>query len=85
MSLVGIGTPPPPLSPASVPLDPNKRGKGTPATRLRARGWGSPNSDDWRKSLALRLLCVFNDSNCSKKTLYLAFHNGFDPAHNKIK
>jgi hypothetical protein len=22
-------------------------------TRLRLRGWGSPNSDDWRKSLAL--------------------------------
>ncbi len=22
-------------------------------TRLRVRGWGSPNSDDWRKSLAL--------------------------------
>ncbi len=26
-------------------------------TRLRAMGWGSPNSDDWRKSLALCLLC----------------------------
>ena len=25
--------------------------------RLRMRGWGSPNSDDWRKSLALCLLC----------------------------
>jgi hypothetical protein len=22
------------------------------------RGWGSPNSDDWRKSLALCLLCA---------------------------
>ncbi len=40
MSLVGIGTPPPPLSPASVPLPPNQRGKGTLATRLRARGGG---------------------------------------------
>ncbi len=29
-------------------------------TRLRARGWGSHNSDDWRKGLALCLLCVFN-------------------------
>jgi hypothetical protein len=26
-------------------------------TRLRARGWWSPNSDDWRKGLALCLLC----------------------------
>ncbi len=26
-------------------------------TRLRVRGWGSPNSDDWRKSLALCQLC----------------------------
>jgi hypothetical protein len=24
------------------------------------RGWGSPNSDDWRKSLALCLLCDFD-------------------------
>jgi hypothetical protein len=26
-------------------------------TRPRVRGWWSPNSDDWRKSLALCLLC----------------------------
>jgi hypothetical protein len=26
-------------------------------TRLRVRGWGSPNSDDWRKSVAICLLC----------------------------
>jgi hypothetical protein len=26
-------------------------------TRLRVTGWGSPNSGDWRKSLALCLLC----------------------------
>ncbi len=26
-------------------------------TRLRLRGWGIPNSDDWRKTLALCLLC----------------------------
>ncbi len=31
--------------------------KGGRRTRLRLRGWGSPNSDDWRKSLALCLLC----------------------------
>ncbi len=27
-------------------------------SRLRVRGWGSPNSDDWRKSFALCLLCA---------------------------
>jgi hypothetical protein len=33
----------------------NQRGRGH--TRLRVRGWGSPNSDDCRKSLAPCLLC----------------------------
>jgi len=28
----------------------------TPLSRQRVRGWGSPNSDDWRKSLELCLL-----------------------------
>jgi hypothetical protein len=28
-------------------------------TRREVRGWESPNSDDWRKSLALCLLCAF--------------------------
>ncbi len=46
--LVGIGTLPPPLSPASVPLPPEPKGGGH--TRLRVRGWWSPNSDDWRKA-----------------------------------
>jgi hypothetical protein len=55
MSLVGIGTLPTPLSPASVPLPPETGVGGH--TRPRARGWGSPNSDDWRKGLALFLLC----------------------------
>ncbi len=54
--LVGIGTLPPPLSPASVPLPPEL--KGGRHTRLRVRGWGSPNSEDWRKSLSLCLLCA---------------------------
>jgi hypothetical protein len=27
-------------------------------TRLRVRGWGSPNSVEWRKILALCLLCA---------------------------
>ncbi len=44
MSLVGIGTLPPPLSPASVLFPPKP--KGVRHTRLRVRGWGSPNPDD---------------------------------------
>ncbi len=39
---------------------PSPRTKGRGHTRLRAMGWGSPNSDDWRKSLALCLLCAVN-------------------------
>ncbi len=52
--LVGIGTLPTSPSPASVPLPPVPGGG---ATHLRVRGWGSSNSDDLRKSLALCLLC----------------------------
>jgi hypothetical protein len=59
--LAGIGTLPTPFSPASVPLPPQPGGGGT-LDRLRVRGWGSSNSDDLRKSLALCLLCVSNVS-----------------------
>jgi hypothetical protein len=45
----------PPLSPASVPLPPEPKVGGH--TRVWVRGWGSPNSNDWRKSLALCLIC----------------------------
>ncbi len=48
----------PSFSPASVPLPPEPKEGGH--TRLRVRGRGSPNSDDWRKSLALCLLGVRN-------------------------
>ncbi len=48
--LVGIGTLPPPLSPASMPLPPEPKRGGH--TRLRVRGLMSPNSEDWRKGLA---------------------------------
>jgi hypothetical protein len=41
-----------PLSRQRVCPPPHNRGGGG-YTRLRVRGWGSPNSDDWRKSLAL--------------------------------
>jgi hypothetical protein len=44
-----------PLAMQRLALPPNLKGDGH--TRLRARGWESPNSDDWRKSLALCLLC----------------------------
>ncbi len=44
--LVGIGTLPTPLSPASVPLPPEQAGAYAPA----GEGWGSPNSDDLRKA-----------------------------------
>ncbi len=46
--LVGIGTLAPPLAPASVLLSPEPEGGGH--TRLRVRGWGSPNFDDLRKA-----------------------------------
>jgi hypothetical protein len=42
---------PTPLPQASVPFPPDKRvgGGGTGHTCLRLKGWGSPNSNDWRK------------------------------------
>jgi hypothetical protein len=55
--LVGTGTLPFPLTPASVPLPPEPKGGGH--TRVRVRGWGSSNSYDWRESLALCLLCAY--------------------------
>ncbi len=42
-----IGTPPPPLSQPSVQPTPEPKGGHS---RLRVRGWGSPNSDDRRKA-----------------------------------
>jgi hypothetical protein len=67
--LVRIGTPPTPLPLASVPLPPGPKGGGG-HTRLRLRGWGSPNSDDWKKSLALWLLCGLSDDS----QIFLAQH-----------
>ncbi len=37
---------------------PGTKGWGGGHTRVRVRGWGSPNSNDWRKGLALCLLCA---------------------------
>jgi hypothetical protein len=36
---------------------PSSRNQRGVHSRLRVRGWGSPCSDDWKKSLALCLLC----------------------------
>jgi hypothetical protein len=53
--LVGIRTLPSPslASECAPPPQP----KGGRAHSPAGKGWGSPNSDDWRKSLALCLLC----------------------------
>jgi hypothetical protein len=57
--LVDIWDPPTPLPLANVPPPRNLRGGGyTLACLGGGGGWGSPNSDDWRKSLALCLLCA---------------------------
>jgi len=47
---------PTPLAAGECSLPPDQRVGGH--TSLRLKGWGSPNSDDWRKSLALCLLCA---------------------------
>ncbi len=50
-------TPSPPLPTVSVnPPPPRNQRRGT--HRLRVRGRGSPNTDDWRKSLAHCVLCA---------------------------
>jgi hypothetical protein len=48
-----------PTPPQSVASDcaPPPQAKGGRAHSPAGEGWGSPNSDDWRKSLALCLLC----------------------------
>ncbi len=48
--LAEFGLPQPPLPQASVPFPRTKVG-GAHSTAV--EGWGSPNSDDWRKGLAL--------------------------------
>ena len=42
-----------PLSRQRVCPSPRNQGGRGVHTRLRVRGWESPNSDDWKKSLAL--------------------------------
>jgi hypothetical protein len=61
--LVGIGTPSPPLRMRGV------------HTRLRVRGWGSPNSDDWKESLVLCLLCG-EDRGCMERSTWQSCRGG---------
>ncbi len=48
---------PPPPPPQAFVSPPELRGGGEVHARLPVRGWGGPNADGWRKSLALSLLC----------------------------
>ncbi len=52
----GFPNPSPASECALPPYPPDKRVGWH--TRLQLRGWGSSNSDDWRKSIALCLLCA---------------------------
>jgi hypothetical protein len=49
-----------PLCRQRVYPSPQNRWGGGGHTRLLVRGWESPNSDDWRKSLSLCLLCGYD-------------------------
>jgi hypothetical protein len=45
------------MAPAGQPVGTEPGDFAGGHTRLRLKGWGSPNSDDWRRNLALCLLC----------------------------
>jgi hypothetical protein len=68
---------PPSLASECAP-PPGTKGGGGGHTRLRVRGWGSPNSDVRRKSLALCLLCANKglDGNGSEKSLRRCENSG---------
>ncbi len=64
-----VGTVPLPSHPLSyqrVCTSPRNQRVGGEAHSPAVRGWGSPNSDDWRKSLALCLLCGMKSANVSR-------------------
>ncbi len=73
--LVGIGTPTTPLPQACVPPPPPPP-EGH--TRLWLNGWRRPNSDDWRKSFAIWLLCAPYPSRFS---LGVGKHVGSESGH----
>ncbi len=57
--IVGIGTLPPLLSRLRVCPSPRNQRVGVGSHSLRVRSWEGPNSDEWRKRLALCLLCAW--------------------------
>ncbi len=62
--VVGIGTPPPLLPQASLPPHPLFRGGGH--TRLRLKGWGSPNSNEGTYTVVLYIYKYFVGTNQEK-------------------
>ncbi len=76
--LVGSGNPPPPLQQASVcTIHPPLPKRDVTHSPTGEGGGVSPNSDDWRKSLALCILCAVNrpppimgGTNKTRKLLY---------------
>jgi hypothetical protein len=59
MSVPSLELGPPTPSPASeFALPPGSKGGGV-HTRLLVRGWGSPNSDDWREETLVLYIFVF--------------------------
>ncbi len=54
--LVRTGTPHP-ISPECAPPPPEPKGEGTHSPACQGMGGGGPNSDGWRKSVVLCLLC----------------------------
>ncbi len=65
-----LGLPQPLFRPRVCP-SPRTGGRGG-HTRLRVRGWGSPNSDDLRKSLALCLHCDLHSAIIQKYSCLVA-------------
>jgi hypothetical protein len=62
---------PHPLSRRRVCFPPEP--KGRVHTCLRVRGWGSPNSDDWRESFVLCLLCAISQSSENTYSIFLYY------------
>ncbi len=69
---LNLDSPNPSLANECAPPRNQRSGEGH--TRLRVRGWESPNSDDWRKSLALCLpiLCAVAVSGWEILGIYLS-------------
>ncbi len=63
-----VFTPPPPPQVSVFPH--GTTGEGHTHVRVR---WGGPNSDDWRKSLALCLLCTYKDIQLYRRSAAVFF------------